>query len=93
MPKKSPIDSKGMLRCPVCGNRGHFVVLTITVRVRPILQVGARRWKVLRPTPRRFEPSVPLLLICESCAHPVGAPEEAQVRRLRGMRRKPSKRR
>lgn len=89
---KTPFeDSRGVVRCPICGNSSIFLVLTITVHIRPVCQLGARRWKANRPTPKQFEPLVPLLMICESCSHPIGAPTKEQLHRLSGTCRKPGR--
>ncbi|MBI3830135.1 MAG: hypothetical protein HY291_11495 [Planctomycetes bacterium] len=93
MLKPSMVDSRGVARCPICGNCAHFLVLSATVHVRPMTQVGAGRWTIQRPTPKKFEPLVPLLLLCDSCAHPLGAPTQALLRRLQRAHGKPRKKR
>lgn len=94
MIKPSFLDRSGVARCPICGNGFSFVLLAVTFHVYPVNQTAAGRWKALRPTPKKFEPTIPLILICDSCAHPLGAPTQELLRRLpKPARRKPLKKR
>lgn len=71
------------VRCPVCGSRTNFSVYMATVAVHHIAQDSRGRWTVLSADPKRLHRTAPLLMVCESCAHPLGAPPTEVWMRIR----------
>ncbi|MCK6473793.1 MAG: hypothetical protein L6R28_18885 [Planctomycetes bacterium] len=59
--------------CPVCGNANHFAVYVATLKVHHMAQHAPGRWRRTSGEPKRHDRSLPLLLVCESCAYPLGA--------------------
>lgn len=68
--------------CPVCGNANHFAVYVATVKVHHMAQEQPGRWRHTSAEPKRHDTSVPLFLVCESCAHPLGAVPASVLRVL-----------
>lgn len=61
------------IACPVCGNARHFAVYVATLKVHHVAQQALGRWRHTSAEPKSHDTSLPLLLVCESCAHPLGA--------------------
>lgn len=74
--------------CPVCGQQTHFALYTVTVHTHHLLQGPAGRWRHASTEPRRLHPTLPFLLVCESCAYPIGQPPRAVLAALKQRRRR-----
>lgn len=71
-----------VVRCSVCGTETGFAVYEATLHVRHLLQTAPGRWRQVTGEPRRMDTQSSLLVVCVSCAHPVGAPTPEMLRAL-----------
>lgn len=74
--------------CPICGNASHFAVYAATLQVHHLQQRALGRWRHLSTDPKRLAASLPVVLVCESCAHPVGPPPPTALFSIRPVRRR-----
>lgn len=82
-PRKGPV-----LACPICGNASHFSVYLATVKVHHLAQLPSGRWRCNSSEPKRHDATIPLLLVCESCAYPIGQPSHAVLSATKSRRRR-----
>lgn len=74
--------------CPVCGNASHFAVYVATLKVHHLAQQALGWWRHTSSEPKSHDTSLPLLLICESCAYPLGQPPQAVLSAIHPSRRR-----
>jgi hypothetical protein len=65
---------KGPLRCPYCGNEIDFALYVLTCRVEHWRQVAASKFRRMAVNPSKLDTQAAPLLVCSSCALPLGAP-------------------
>lgn len=68
---------KGPLRCPYCGNDVDFCLYLTTCRVQHWRQTSAMRFKRTSINPSKLNIQATPLLVCASCAYPLGAPPQS----------------
>lgn len=83
-----PPRPPGRVRCPICGNDSRFAAYIATVKVHHLAQHPSGRWRRTSAESRRHDTSLPLLLVCESCAHPTGQPSLAALSAIKLGRRR-----
>lgn len=79
--------ARQIVRCPVCGSEFIFAVYEATLRVHHFKQDEVGKWRHVATEPRKLDVSIPFLLVCESCAHPLCQPPQAAHEALKKPRR------
>lgn len=79
-PKRRKPPSR--VQCPICGNARHFAVYVATLKIHHLAQHALGRWRHTSAEPKSHNTTLPLLLVCESCAYPIGAVPASVLRVL-----------
>lgn len=79
--------ARRVARCPICGGEFTFACYEAILRVHHLTQDATGRWRHVATEPRRLDVPIPLLLVCEGCAHPLGQPTQAVLDALKPPRR------